>query len=122
MTTPTYREERPWGGFSKYVENEQCAVKILRVNPGEKLSVQRHKKRDELWVGMDRRSGGIAHIQIQDMLHEISLEDLNEVWIPRGTIHSLENRGTEQIMVLEICFGIFDEDDIERLEDNYGRV
>jgi mannose-1-phosphate guanylyltransferase/mannose-6-phosphate isomerase len=124
MPKGTYKEARPWGGFSKFAGDEKCTVKVLRVGPGHKLSVQRHEKRDELWVGIERgHNHAVAYVTYPgDEPEVIPMRDLNEVWIPRGAVHSLENRGPETVYVLEISFGEFDEKDIERLEDNYGRA
>jgi len=107
---------RPWGRFQQYTENESTTVKIITVNPREKLSVQRHKNRDELWIALD--GGLITHLNgEQRVLHKGA-----ECYIPRNSIHSIENELRQPARFLEIAFGHFDEDDIERLEDKYGRA
>jgi len=107
---------RPWGKFIQYTHNQQTTVKIITVEPKQRLSVQRHKKRDELWVPLD--DGLYALIGSG----EIKMIPEREYFIPRETIHSIENKSISGARFLEIAFGHFDEDDIERLEDKYGRV
>ena len=108
-------DNRPWGIFTQYAHNQQTTVKIIEVRPGGKLSVQRHQNRDELWVILS------ANLWIT-LNEEEKVRQINdEVWIPRGTIHTVENRGRYWGSFLEISFGDFDEGDIERLNDKYGR-
>jgi mannose-1-phosphate guanylyltransferase/mannose-6-phosphate isomerase len=108
---------KPWGNFTQYVINTKCTVKILTCNPGHKLSLQRHHKRNEFWVAIDH--GAVVELDGQ----KFTIDQGVEVWLPAGSIHRLscsESR-TEPVRVLEISLGDFDEDDIERLEDIYGR-
>ena len=106
---------RPWGKFEQFTENESTTVKIITVNPGEKLSVQRHAERNELWFALD--AGLITHLMGEKQVFRKG----TQLFIPRNSIHSVENAGESPARFLEIAFGHFDEDDIERLEDNYGR-
>jgi mannose-1-phosphate guanylyltransferase/mannose-6-phosphate isomerase len=108
------RVEKPWGGFVQYALNERVTVKILTVEPGHELSLQRHRMRDELWVVLDEG----AEVRVGD--RELRPGVGEEVWIPRGTLHRLR-AGENRVRVLEISFGHFDEGDIERLQDRYGR-
>ena len=108
-----YVEKRPWGGFEQYTHNEVSTVKILIVDAGQVLSYQRHKNRDEFWKVIEG-SGYAVH---NDKKIPLALGD--ELFIKKGDKHRL---GSEEGMkVLEISFGNFDEDDNERLEDQYGR-
>ncbi len=109
------KDERPWGHFIQYAKNQQCTVKIIEINPGEKLSLQTHELRDEYWVALDSGLG----ITLEG--ERVSFGKGSEIYIPRGTEHSIENLGFSSAKFLEIAFGHFDEDDIERLEDRYGR-
>lgn len=109
------RDERPWGGFERYTLNEVSTVKIIEVAPGQRLSLQRHEYRDELWVALD--PGAVFEIDGESM--EPSVGD--RVLIRAGQTHRLGSTG-KGTRILEIAFGHFDEDDIERLEDSYGRV
>jgi len=108
-----YTEERPWGGFEQFTHNEISTVKILIINPGELLSYQRHKHRDEFWKVIE----GVGYAIHNDQRIELGLGD--ELFIKQGDKHRL---GSEEGMkILEISFGKFDEEDNERLEDKYER-
>lgn len=107
--------DKPWGKFDQYTHNLRCTVKIITVAPGGTLSRQYHHNRDELWVVLDPG----ARVEIdEDTLHPESGEEL---FIPRESIHRLSAAGEEPMRILEISFGEFDEEDIVRLEDVYGR-
>jgi mannose-6-phosphate isomerase len=106
-------DERPWGRFRQYTRNATTTVKIITVEAGEELSLQRHAGRDEFWVVLD---DGLS-IQIDDDAWDARAGD--EFFVPRGSIHRVGARVTARF--LEIAFGQFDEDDIERIEDRYGR-
>ena len=108
------RDERPWGAFERYTLNEPCTVKVLTVEPGGTLSLQRHAHRDEMWVLLD--DGAIVEVDG----HRSEPRAEARVFIPAGSTHRLSSAGP-RVRVLEIAFGHFDEDDIERLEDAYGR-
>jgi mannose-6-phosphate isomerase len=113
---PSVKVEKPWGGFEQYTHNLPCTVKIITVVPGGMLSRQYHEKRDELWVVLDPG----ARVELdREVLHP---EPEEKLFIPRETVHRLSSVGDEPVRILEICFGEFDEDDIVRLEDVYGRV
>jgi mannose-6-phosphate isomerase len=107
---------KPWGKFEQYTHNQLSTVKIITVNPGERLSSQYHFKRDELWVALD--SG--ARVELGNQT--IYPEQEQKVFIPRQTTHRLCAVGGKRVRVLEISFGEFDEEDIVRLEDAYGRA
>ncbi|GAT66818.1 mannose-6-phosphate isomerase [Planomonospora sphaerica] len=109
------RDERPWGGFERYTLNEPTTVKIIDVAPGQRLSLQRHEHRDELWVALD--PGAVFEIDGERITPSVG----DRVLIRAGQTHRLSSSGPA-IRILEIAFGHFDEDDIERLEDSYGRV
>lgn len=106
---------RPWGGFRQYALNTPCTVKVIRVDAGGVLSLQRHEHRDELWVVLD---DGLV-VEIGD--ERIDAVSGDEFFIPRGTLHRLSSpqRGGR---IVEIAFGDFDEADIERVEDVYDRL
>jgi mannose-6-phosphate isomerase-like protein (cupin superfamily) len=116
MVTPKpYHEERPWGAFVEFSKNTPSTVKLLTVNPGEALSLQKHVKRAEFW----RVISGSGFITVGK--ERISAKPDAEFFIPEGTEHRIEG-GTEALVVLEISFGTFEDDDIIRLEDRYGRI
>jgi mannose-6-phosphate isomerase len=110
-------DHRPWGKFTQYSHNQQTTVKIIEVKPQQQLSVQRHQNRDELWVALDE--GLWATIGDETIM----LRKEHRVFIPRNTVHSIKNvKHDKHARFLEIAFGQFAEDDIERLEDKYGRA
>ncbi|WP_307800161.1 phosphomannose isomerase type II C-terminal cupin domain [Actinomadura nitritigenes] len=108
-------ERRPWGAFEQFTLNEPSTVKIIYVEPGQRLSLQRHRDRDELWVALD--PGAVFEVAGRRTLPEVG----ERVLIRAGQTHRLGSDGPA-VRVMEIAFGNFDEDDIERLEDSYGRA
>ncbi len=117
MTSKTlkpYKEERPWGNFVEFTKNEASTVKIVTIHPQSALSLQSHMSRDEFWhvisgqgtftVGEKKLSGAAG----------------SEFFVPRGTKHRIET-DSDSVVILEIAFGEFDESDITRFEDRYGR-
>jgi mannose-6-phosphate isomerase len=110
----TIVDVRPWGEFRQYAHNEMTTVKVISVDPGASLSLQRHRHRDELWVVLD--SGLI--IEIEGCTTEAVAGQ--EFFVPRTVTHRVSG-GASGGRFLEVAFGEFDESDIERLEDRYGR-
>jgi len=110
-----YEEKRPWGFFRRFTNNILSTVKIIKVNPNEELSLQSHKKRSEFW----RVIRGKGTFQIGG--DKIAVEEGSEKYIPVGEKHKMK-ADEDGVEVLEISFGEFDEDDIVRYEDKYGRV
>jgi mannose-1-phosphate guanylyltransferase/mannose-6-phosphate isomerase len=106
---------RPWGRFEQFVSNTEVTVKIITVEPGQRLSLQRHDHRGELWRILDVP----MEVVVQD--RQWTARPGDTVWAPRGAAHRLGNRGTRPGRVLEVAFGRFDENDIERLADDYAR-
>ena len=109
------REERPWGNFERFTLNEATTVKIVTVNAGEAISLQTHAHRDEFW----RIIAGTGTITIDHLDHEAKAGD--DFFSHRGQEHRVA-AGPEGLSFLEIAFGEFDEGDITRLEDKYGRA
>jgi mannose-1-phosphate guanylyltransferase/mannose-6-phosphate isomerase len=108
---------RPWGWYDSIEFGEHFQVKRLHVNPGEKLSLQMHHKRAEHWVVVN---GTATAINGEDVL---TLAEGESTYIPIGTTHSLENKSSEPLEVIEVQSGAYlGEDDIVRFEDVYGRV
>lgn len=109
------KENRPWGNFERFTLNEKTTVKIITVNAGEYFSLQTHEHRDEFWHVI--KGTGIIHVgNVEHRAHEGM-----SVFCPRGTEHRVSG-GPEGTTFLEIAFGDFDEKDITRLEDKYGRA
>jgi mannose-6-phosphate isomerase-like protein (cupin superfamily) len=114
-TSQVVHEERPWGGFEQLAHNVTCTVKIIRVDPGHRLSLQRHSHRGEFWTVLDEP----MTIEVDE--HTWVAQPGEKVWVPQGSTHRMSNRGERPTRILEIAFGDFDEADIERLEDDYAR-
>ncbi len=108
------RVDKPWGAFDRYTLNQPCTVKILTVAPGQALSLQSHEHRDELWVVIE----GDPQIQIGETVHAARCGQ--EFYIPRRVLHRLST-GSHGARVLEISLGQFDEEDVIRHQDRYGR-
>ena len=106
--------EKPWGQFSQYTLNEPVTVKIIEVKKGQQLSLQSHQNRAELWIPLDAG----AEVQINEQI--IHPEPMEQLFIPCGAKHRLTARD-KGFRILEISFGEFDEDDITRYDDSYGR-
>ncbi len=113
---PSVKVERPWGRFEQYTHNLPSTVKIITVYPGGILSRQYHHKRDELWVVLDEG----ACVELDG---EVTRPAPGEkLFLPRGTVHRLSCEGETEARIMEISFGEFDEEDIVRLDDVYGRA
>jgi mannose-1-phosphate guanylyltransferase/mannose-1-phosphate guanylyltransferase/mannose-6-phosphate isomerase len=110
-----YQEERPWGNFRQFTHNENTTVKILTVNPNTSLSLQYHNNRTEFWKVIS----GHPVVTIGDQKAKANPGD--EFKIEKLQPHRLEAE-EESVQVLEIAYGDFDESDIIRLEDKYGRA
>lgn len=109
-------EKRPWGLIRPFMLNErQSSVNVLTVEPGKRLSLQSHEKREEIWIVLD----DVAVIQVDDTIGEYRRGET--IRIPAGSQHRLSNSGDWDIRILEITFGKYDPDDIIRFEDDYGR-
>lgn len=114
FTTVPLKEERPWGNFITFAHNSPLTIKLLEVLPGQAFSLQRHHKRDEQWHIIS----GVGYITIGEDISEVIPG--GDYVIPRETLHRLEST-SQSIIVLEISSGDFDENDITRIEDKYGR-
>ena len=110
------KEYRPWGCYEILHDEKSCKVKKITVKPGERLSYQYHHKRSEVWTIVS----GEAYMLLDD---ELSLHTYGEtILIPQGTKHRVENRGTNDLVFIEVQHGsYFGEDDIVRIEDKYNR-
>ena len=111
-----YKEERPWGSFEHLLDTDYCKVKRIIVKPEQRLSYQYHHKRTEHWVIVQ----GDAIVTLDDKEH-IFTEGM-VVEIPVGTKHRVENKFDKNLIFIETQTGTyFGEDDIVRIEDDYGR-
>jgi glycosyltransferase involved in cell wall biosynthesis len=114
----TKREDhRPWGFYIILRDEETYKSKKIVVYPGKRLSLQRHQQRDEHWFILD----GQAMVTLNSK--KIKLNKGQSVDIPRGALHRIENIGSDDVAFIEVQTGdYFGEDDIERLEDDFGRT
>ena len=111
------RTYRPWGFYESLIRGDRFQVKRIVVNPGEKLSLQKHYHRAEHWVVVS----GSALVTRGD--EQLLLHENESAYIPLGAVHRLENPGKIPLAVIEVQSGPYlNEDDIVRLEDTYGRV
>ena len=112
-------ENRPWGWYCNIEGNEYSGFKVKRiaVYPGKKLSLQSHDKRSEHWVIVS----GKAKVQVG---HDFLILEKNQhVYIPKKTLHRMENIGDELLEFVETQIGEYlGEDDIVRYEDDFNRV
>ena len=108
---------RPWGSYDSIDSDDGFQVKRLIVNPGAILSLQKHAQRAEHWVVVR----GTARITLDERVFDLSVNE--STYIPIGAVHRIENAGTEPVHIVEVqCGDYLGEDDIVRLEDNYGRA
>lgn len=107
--------ERPWGSFKQFANNRDCTVSLMTVLPGQRLSLQSHTGRAELWIVID--DGAV--VQVGD--HERVCRAGDEIWIPANEKHRLSCKGSQSVRVLEVAFGNWQQDDIKRYSDDYQR-
>ena len=113
---PLY-EERPWGNFHVLDDADSHKVKRITVEPGQRLSYQRHSHRSEHWFVIS----GDATVTLDGVVMTVSAGHYAD--IPQGVAHRLENKGAAPLVIIEVQYGdYFGEDDIIRLSDDYGRV
>tara|TARA_B100000287_G_C20432530_1_gene702148 strand:- start:273 stop:650 length:378 start_codon:yes stop_codon:yes gene_type:complete len=111
------KETRPWGWYDVIDESDRYKVKSIEVNPGHKLSLQRHHHRSEHWVVVS----GTALTECDGK--ETLLAENQSTYIPVGSVHRLSNPGKIPLRIIEVQSGSYvGEDDIVRLEDIYGRL
>ena len=110
-------EERPWGSFEILLDEPYTKVKKITVKPGQRLSYQYHQKRAENWTVVV----GQALLTIDGV--EIIIDEGNSFLIPEEARHRVMNESdTDDLVIIEVQVGeYFGEDDIVRVEDDYGR-
>ena len=116
--TETHRTTyRPWGGYSSVLAGDRFQVKRLFVKPGKRLSLQKHHHRSEHWVVVR----GTAEVTIDG---NVSMLSENEsIYLPLGCVHRLANPGKILLELIEVQTGSYlGEDDIIRIEDEFGRA
>ena len=115
-TSPRF-DRRPWGTFTVLDEGNNFKVKRIEVLPGKRLSYQKHSQRAEHWVVVQ----GTAKVTLDDC--QSMLASGEAIDIPIGSVHRVENPGTDTLVFIEVQRGSYlGEDDIVRLQDDFGRV
>ena len=108
---------RPWGSFESILTDNTYQVKKIIVNPGQALSLQKHKFRSEHWFVVS----GEASVRVGDK--EQNLREGHSIDIPAGELHRLTNNTKNTLVLIETQIGSYlGEDDIIRVKDNYGRI
>ena len=108
---------RPWGSYQSIASDDGYQVKRIVVAPGGSLSRQRHARRAEHWVVV----AGIATVELDGHEHELAANQ--SIYIAQRAVHRLTNRTAQPVVLIEVrCGDYLGEDDIERLDDIYGRT
>jgi len=115
LLTHCNHDDRPWGSFDRFTQNELSTVKIITVSPNKRLSLQKHAHRSEFWHIIS----GSGIVTINDTEYPSEIND--EFEIPIATAHRIK-ANEKGIVFLEIALGDFNEDDIVRLSDDFGRA
>lgn len=132
MSTTTFRQhtiehtDRPWGWYESIDEASfgpsGIKVKRIGVHPGKQISLQKHAQRAEHWVVV-RGTAVVTLGQPDGSLREISLQAGQHCDIAVGQVHRLANRTDAPVEIVEVQMGAYlGEDDITRLQDDFGRV
>jgi len=109
-------DHRPWGRFTILADEKDHKIKRITVNPGHRLSLQRHQHRSEHWLIVT----GKGCVTLDNDLLQLNPGDSIDIEI--GDVHRVQNDGDDDLIFIEIQRGnYFGEDDIERLADDYGR-
>ena len=110
-------DRRPWGSYTVLEEAPTFKVKRIEVLPGKRLSYQKHAQRAEHWFVV----AGTAKVTLDG--REITVPNGEAIDIPIGAAHRVENPGTDDLIFIEVQRGNYlGEDDIVRLEDDFGRA
>jgi mannose-6-phosphate isomerase-like protein (cupin superfamily) len=110
-------DRRPWGTFTVLDEGDGFKVKRIEVLPGKRLSYQKHAQRAEHWVVVQ----GTAKVTLDD--RDIIVQRGEAIDIAIGAAHRVENPGPETLVFIEVQRGEYlGEDDIVRLQDDFGRA
>lgn len=111
------KDERPWGTWEVVATGVNYVVKRIVIWPGARLSLQRHRHREEHWVVVDGEG------LVTRNAERITMQAGMSVHLPLGAVHRFENTGASDLVFVEVQRGQpLDENDIERLQDDYGRA
>jgi mannose-6-phosphate isomerase len=107
--------EKPWGKVTTYALNQPSSVRVITIEPGQETSEHYHQLRDEMWIVLDEG----LRVQIGNRVVDAKLGD--EFVVSSEEPHRITNTGSKRGRVLEIAYGYTTEDDVLRLQDDYGR-
>ena len=111
------RTQRPWGWYETVSEVAGNKIKRIQVVPGQQLSLQKHSQRAEHWVVTQ----GTARITLDERVFDLTVGQHCDIAI--GQVHRLANLSGGVVEIVEVQFGSYlGEDDIVRLQDDYGRL
>jgi mannose-6-phosphate isomerase-like protein (cupin superfamily) len=113
--------KKPWGEYQTLFQSVKMKLKVITIKPGHRISLQRHRFRDEIWEVV----AGVGHYEFENAIkHRLCcvLMSGETVTIPRSQWHRIKNTGKIDLVINEIQIGEPDENDIERKEDDYGRA
>lgn len=111
------KEYRPWGHYEVLLDTPEHKVKRITVYPGQRISLQKHMRRSEHWVVVT----GEGEVSLDGKTH--ILQHHHSIDILRQTLHRIVNKGSEPLVFIEVQMGdYFGEDDIIRVQDDYGRT
>lgn len=114
--TSNHGSIRPWGSYEVLLDENNCKVKKITILPNQRLSYQFHTKRREQWVVVE----GQLTVVLEDQ--EVTLNPGMSIFIPIGAKHRGWNKSNQNVTLIEVQTGTyFGEDDIVRVEDDYGR-
>lgn len=108
---------RPWGQYENLLDSNQCKVKVIKIEPGKQPSYQYHHKREEHWVVVS----GIGEVIVDEKNRTVKQGDY--IFVPLESKHRIKNlHDTESLVFIEVQLGTyFGEDDIVRVQDDFGR-
>jgi mannose-6-phosphate isomerase-like protein (cupin superfamily) len=110
-------ESRPWGHYQTILTEDKTQVKKITVLPGKRLSLQTHEKRSEYWIVV--QGTGLVRLNDQEAMCLAG----DAYVIEEGMAHRISNTGEDDLVFVEVQLGTyFGEDDIVRLEDDFGRA
>lgn len=110
------RTQRPWGWYETVSEVSGYKIKRIGVHPGQQISLQKHQHRAEHWVV----TVGTAHITLGERVFDLGPGAHCDIAV--GQVHRIANRTEQPVEIVEVQFGSYlGEDDIVRLQDDYGR-
>tara|TARA_A100001015_G_C14984603_1_gene710966 strand:- start:1107 stop:1451 length:345 start_codon:yes stop_codon:yes gene_type:complete len=111
------KSKRPWGNYTVILEDTNFKLKLIEVEPGERLSYQFHNKRSEVWTIIE----GMGEVIIDG--DKINMKYGDSIKIKKNSKHRISNNSDNKLKFIEVQTGTyFGEDDIVRIEDDYNRI